>query len=82
MFNWWKITWTSTWFTIFTWKNEYWKVEKLVASLYDKIQYVIHIGNLKQALNHGYNYRFKKNSKKWFWKRLFRVNGNIGTLNL
>ena len=29
------------------------KVEKLVTDLYDKIEYVIHIRNLKQALNQG-----------------------------
>ena len=29
------------------------KVEKLVANLHDKTEYVIHIINLKQALNHG-----------------------------
>ena len=29
------------------------KVEKLVANLHDKTEYVIHIRNLKQALNHG-----------------------------
>ena len=29
------------------------KVEKLVANLHDKTEYVIHIGNLKQTLNHG-----------------------------
>ena len=29
------------------------KVEKLLANLHDKIEYVIHIRNLKQALNHG-----------------------------
>ena len=28
------------------------KVEKLVANLHDKTEYVIHIANLKQALNH------------------------------
>ena len=28
------------------------KVEKLVTNLHDKTQYVNHIGNLKQALNH------------------------------
>ena len=33
------------------------KAEKLVANLYDKTEYVIHIRNLKQALNHGF---FKK----------------------
>ena len=30
------------------------KVEKLVTNLYDKTEYVIHIKNLKQALNHGF----------------------------
>ena len=29
------------------------KVEKLVTNLHDKNEYVIHIGNLKQALNQG-----------------------------
>ena len=29
------------------------KVEKLVANLHDKAEYVIQIRNLKQALNHG-----------------------------
>ena len=29
------------------------KVEKLVANLHDKTEYVIHIRNLKQALNQG-----------------------------
>ena len=29
------------------------KDEKLVVNLHDKTEYVIHIGNLKQALNHG-----------------------------
>ena len=29
------------------------KVEKLVANLHDKTEYVIHIRNLKQELNHG-----------------------------
>ena len=29
------------------------KVEKLVANLHDKTEYVIHTINLKQALNHG-----------------------------
>ena len=29
------------------------KVEKLVANLHDKSEYVIHIRNLKQALNHA-----------------------------
>ena len=38
------------------------KVEKLVANLHDKTEYVIHITNLKQALNH-----------KLFLKKLHRV---------
>ena len=29
------------------------KIKKLLANLHDKTDYVIHIGNLKQALNHG-----------------------------
>ena len=29
------------------------KVEKLVTNLFDKNEYIIHIRNLKQALNHG-----------------------------
>ena len=29
------------------------KVEKLVSNLHDKTEYVIHIRNLKQTLNHG-----------------------------
>ena len=29
------------------------KVEKLVANLHDKTEYLIHIKDLKQALNHG-----------------------------
>ena len=30
------------------------KAKKLVANLYNKTEYVIHIRNLKQALNHGW----------------------------
>ena len=30
------------------------KVEKFVGELHDKTEYVIHIRNLKQALNHGF----------------------------
>ena len=29
------------------------KIEKLVTNLHDKTEHVIHIRNLKQALNHG-----------------------------
>ena len=46
------------------------KTEKLVANLHDIEKYVIHIRNLKQALNHGYIlqkvYRvIKFNQKPW-----------------
>ena len=30
------------------------KVEKLVANLHDKTEYIKHIRNLKQSLNHGF----------------------------
>ena len=33
------------------------KVEKLVANLHDKEEYVIHIRNLKQALNRGLEFK-------------------------
>ena len=39
--------------TIFIRKKETEKVEKLVTNLHDKNDYVVHIRNLKQALNHG-----------------------------
>ena len=44
-------------------------IEKLVANLHDK-EYIIHIGNLKQALNHGLFLRkvhriIKFNQKAW-----------------
>ena len=38
------------------------KIEKLVTDLDDKTEYVIHLRNLKQALNHGL-----------IWKKLHRV---------
>ena len=46
------------------------KVEKILANLYDKIEYVIHIRNLKQALNHGLILKkvhrvIKFNQKTW-----------------
>ena len=34
-------------------KIENWNSQKLGAKLHDKTEYVIHIRNLKQALNHG-----------------------------
>ena len=38
------------------------KIEKRVTDLHDKTEYVIHLRNLKQALNHGL-----------IWKKLHRV---------
>ena len=47
----WKFTKNSKRSAIFVWKNENWK--NLAANLHEKTEYVIHIGNLEQALNHG-----------------------------
>ena len=46
------------------------KVKKLVTNLHDKTEYVIHIRNLKQALNHGlilknFHRVIKFNQKAW-----------------
>ena len=46
------------------------KVEKVVTNLHDKTEYVIHISNLKQALNHGLILKkvhrvIKFNQKAW-----------------
>ena len=46
------------------------KFEKLVANLHDKTGYVIHIRNLKQALNHSLILKkihrvIKSNQKAW-----------------
>ena len=46
------------------------KAEKLVTNLHDKTEYVIHIRNLKQALNHGLILKkvpgvIKFNQKAW-----------------
>ena len=46
------------------------KVEKLVTNLHDKTEYVIHIRNLKKALNHGLIFKkvyrvIKFNQKAW-----------------
>ena len=45
------------------------KIEKLAANLHDKTEYVIHMRNLKQALNHGL--AFKK------FHRVIRFNQNV-----
>ena len=49
------------------------KVEKLVANLHDKTEYVIYTRNLKQALNHGLVFRkvhrvIKFNQNAWLKK--------------
>ena len=47
------------------------QVEELIANLHDKTEQVIHIRNLKQALNHGLalkkvhrNIKFNQNAQK------------------
>ena len=52
------------------------KVEKLVTNLHDKTEYVIHIRNLKQALNHGLILKkvhrvIKFNQKAWMDKIIY-----------
>ena len=44
------------------------KVEKLVANLHHKKEYVIHIRNLKQVLNHGLFFKKVRGVKKWLAK--------------
>ena len=53
-------------------------VGKLIGSLQDKTEYVIHIRNLKEALNHELVLKkfiewlnLIKKRKKWFWKTFF-----------
>ena len=46
------------------------KVEKVVANLHDKTEYVIHIKNLNQVLNHGFVLKnvhrvYKFNQNAW-----------------
>ena len=57
------------------------KVKKLVPNLHDKNEYVIHIRNLKQALNHGLVLRkvhrvIKFNQIAWL-KRYIDLNTNL-----
>ena len=47
------------------------QVEKLIANSHDKTEYVIHITNLKEALNHGLVF-FKKKTK---WLNLIKMFG-------
>ena len=58
------------------------KVEKLVINLHDKTEYVTHIRNLKQALNHGLNLKrvdwvIKSNQKAWL-KPNINMNTKLG----
>ena len=50
--NKWNITWNSYWFTTIRWRMKIEKVEKLIASLHNKMEYITHIRDLKQVLNH------------------------------
>ena len=68
------------------------KVEKLVANLHDKTEYIIHIRNLKQALNHHKMLKFdqnaclkpyidmntdlRKKAKNYFEKNFFKLMNN------
>ena len=58
------------------------KVEKLVANLQNKNEYVIHIRNLKQALNHRLVLKKKKhkvitfNQKAWL-KPYIKINTEV-----
>ena len=57
------------------------KVEKLVANLYDKTQYVTHIKNLKQALNHelvlNKIHRVIKFNQKYLFKPYIKLNTEL-----
>ena len=57
------------------------KVEKLVANLHGKTEYVIHIRNLKQALNHGlvlkYLHRIVKFKQKAWLKSYIDFNRDL-----
>ena len=57
------------------------KVEKLVANLYDKTQYVTHIRNLKQVLNDGLIlnkiHRVVKFNQKYCFKSYIKLNTEL-----
>ena len=57
------------------------KVEKLVTNLHDKTEYVIHIRNLKQALNHGLVlkklYRIIRFNQNAFLKSYIDINTDL-----
>ena len=57
------------------------KVEEFVLNLYDKTEYVIHIRNLKRAVNHGLVFKkvhriIKFNQKAWL-KSYIDMNANL-----
>ena len=49
------------------------KVEKLVANLHNKVEYVIQVKNLKQALNHGLTLKKVHGIIKFNQKKLFKT---------
>ena len=49
------------------------KIEKLVSNLYDKKEYIIHIRNLKQEINHGLILKKVDRVIKFNQKRLFKT---------
>ena len=57
------------------------KVEKLVTNLHDKKEYVIHMRNLKQALNHGLilkkGHRVIKFNQKFWLKPYIDMNTKL-----
>ena len=65
------------------WRIKMGKVEKLVAKLHDKTEYVVRIRNLKQALNHGLVFKkvnrvIKFNQNAWL-KPYIDMNKDLGT---
>ena len=54
-------------------------VEKLVANLHDKTEYIIHIRKLRQALNHGFEklHRIIKFKRKASLKSYIAINTDL-----
>ena len=66
----WKTTWTSQYSLFLSERMKIKKVGKVVGILHDKTEYIIHIRNLKQTLNHGLGLEkvcrvIKFNHKSW-----------------
>ena len=57
------------------------KIEKLAANFHDKEEYIIHIGNLKQALNHEWPlkivHRMIKFNQKPYLKSYINMNTEL-----